>query len=124
MMLPWDGTLKKSIPVFPRVPFFPMNPGNLHMFVEGRCLVTPYLLQVYARWPAGWDGSCPAKWWLSSQNLSSSLPGTLKLTASKHLKMDGWKIIFLLGCPIFKCYVSFREGKFFVRVWNALEWNL
>ena len=101
-----------------------MNPGNLHMFIEGRCLVTPYLLQVYARWPAGWDGSCPAKWWLSSQNLSSSLPGTLKLTASSHLKMDGWKIIFVLGWPIFKRYVSFREGKFFVRVWNALEWNL
>ena len=25
--------------------------------------------------------------------------------------MDGWKISFLLGRPIFRCYVSFREGK-------------
>ncbi len=25
------------------------------------------------------------------------LPGTLKLTASSHLKMDGWKMNFLLG---------------------------
>ena len=24
--------------------------------------------------------------------------------------MDGWKINFLLGRPIFSCYVSFREG--------------
>ena len=25
--------------------------------------------------------------------------------------MDGWKTSFLLGWPIFRCYVSFREGK-------------
>ncbi len=37
---------------------------------------------------------------------------SLKLTA-KTLKMDGWKTTFLLGRPIFTCYVSFREGK-----WN------
>ena len=24
--------------------------------------------------------------------------------------MDGWKTSFLLGRPIFRCYVSFREG--------------
>ena len=24
--------------------------------------------------------------------------------------MDGWKLIFLLGLPIFRGYVSFREG--------------
>ena len=24
--------------------------------------------------------------------------------------MDGWKMCFLLGKPIFRCYVSFREG--------------
>ena len=24
--------------------------------------------------------------------------------------MDGWKTTFLLGRPIFRCYVSFREG--------------
>ena len=26
------------------------------------------------------------------------------------LKMDGWNTTFLLGNPIFRCYVSFREG--------------
>ena len=26
--------------------------------------------------------------------------------------MDGWKMCFLLGRTIFRCYVSFREGKF------------
>ena len=26
------------------------------------------------------------------------------------LRMDGWKTSFLLGWPIFRCYVSFREG--------------
>ena len=25
--------------------------------------------------------------------------------------MDGWNTSFLLGWPIFRCYVSFREGK-------------
>ena len=25
--------------------------------------------------------------------------------------MDGWNTTFLLGWPIFRCYVSFREGK-------------
>ena len=27
--------------------------------------------------------------------------------------MDGWNITFLLGWPIFRCYVSFREGNWF-----------
>ena len=31
-------------------------------------------------------------------------------TNSSPLKMDGWKTSFLLGWPIFRCYVSFREG--------------
>ena len=34
---------------------------------------------------------------------------SLKLTFL-HLDMDGWNISFLLGWPIFRCYVSFREG--------------
>ena len=38
---------------------------------------------------------------------NSQLP-SLKLTY--HLKMDGWNTSFLLGWPIFKGYVSFREG--------------
>ena len=29
-----------------------------------------------------------------------------------HLKMDGWNTTFLLGRPIFRGYVSFREGTF------------
>ena len=40
-------------------------------------------------------------------------PGlTLQWTNSMHLKMDGWNISFLLGWPIFRCYVSFRECTF------------
>ena len=37
---------------------------------------------------------------------------TLPETNSLHLKVDGWKINFLLGNPIFRGYgyVSFREG--------------
>ena len=35
---------------------------------------------------------------------------SLKLTASLPLKMDGWNTTFLLGRPIFRGYVSFREG--------------
>ena len=37
---------------------------------------------------------------------------TLPETNSSHLKMDGWKMYFLLGIPIFRCYVRFRECKF------------
>ena len=35
---------------------------------------------------------------------------TLPETNSSPLKMDGWNTSFLLGRPIFKGYVSFREG--------------
>ena len=34
---------------------------------------------------------------------------TLPETNSSHLKMDGWKMNFLLGWPIFRDHVSFRE---------------
>ena len=37
---------------------------------------------------------------------------SLKLTASLHLKVVGWKTTSLLGRPVFKGYVSFREGYF------------
>ena len=33
--------------------------------------------------------------------------------------MDGWNTTFLLGRPIFKCYVSFREGNFFFQHSNC-----
>ena len=36
---------------------------------------------------------------------------TLPETNSSPLKMDGWNTSFLLGWPIFRCYVSFREGR-------------
>ena len=26
--------------------------------------------------------------------------------------MDGWKPSFFLGCPVLRCYVSFREGRY------------
>ncbi len=35
---------------------------------------------------------------------------TLPETDSSPLKMDGWNTIFLLGRPIFRGYVSFRES--------------
>ena len=36
-------------------------------------------------------------------------------------KMDGWKITFLLGRPIFRCYVSFREGIHYTfKKWNKI----
>ena len=41
-------------------------------------------------------------------NNEMSIP-SLKLTYP--LKMEGWKTRFLLGWPIFRCYVSFREGR-------------
>ena len=36
---------------------------------------------------------------------------TLPETNSSPLKIDGWKTSFLLGWPIFRGYVSFREGR-------------
>ena len=42
--------------------------------------------------------------------MTSNLPGTLKLTACSHLKMgEPWKRRFLLETTIFRAYVSFRE---------------
>ncbi len=35
--------------------------------------------------------------------------GLPSLELTWHLKMDGWKTSFLLGWPIFRCYVTFRE---------------
>ena len=35
--------------------------------------------------------------------------GTLPETNSSPLKMDGWNTTFLLGRPIFRGYVSFRD---------------
>ena len=43
------------------------------------------------------------------QNRVISWVHSLKLTVS-HLKIDGWKMYFLLKQSFFRCYVSFREG--------------
>ena len=40
--------------------------------------------------------------------------GTLPETNSSHLKMDGWVTSCLLEWPIFRGYVSFREGNSFI----------
>ena len=57
---------------------------------------------------------------LTGRNMSS-----LKLTFS-HLKLDGWNTSFLLGWPIFRCYVSFREGNhgggWLLRSFSFLNW--
>ena len=45
------------------------------------------------------------------EGLSTTVP-SLKLTASSHLKMDGWNTTFLLRRPIFRGYVNFREDKY------------
>ncbi len=45
---------------------------------------------------------------------SANMIPSLKLTW--HLKMDGWNTSFLLGWPIFRGYVSFREG---IVIWHA-----
>ncbi len=45
---------------------------------------------------------------VSKKGISAVIPA-LKLTWP--LKMDGWKMYFLLGGPIFRGYVSFREGR-------------
>ena len=49
--------------------------------------------------------------WFDLWNLQSA---TLRETNSSHLKMDGWKTTFLLGWPIFRGYVGFREGVFYL----------
>ena len=39
------------------------------------------------------------------------------------LNMDGWKSTFLLGRPIFRRYVTFREGTCMVRDWKWLPYT-
>ena len=47
---------------------------------------------------------------------------TLPETNSSPLKMDGWNTTFLLGRPIFRGYVSFREGipNIMIKGWGIL----
>ena len=46
----------------------------------------------------------------SAEGLCVALPETISKTYP--LKINGWKMDFLLGRPIFMCYVSFREWTF------------
>ena len=39
----------------------------------------------------------------------------------QHLKMDGWKMSFLLGRPIFRGYVSFTEGTWMIFGWRPIQ---
>ena len=42
-------------------------------------------------------------------NFTAIFMFTLPETNSSHLKMNGWNTSFLLGWPIFRCYVCFGE---------------
>ncbi len=48
---------------------------------------------------------------------------TLPETNSSPLKMDGWKISFLLGWLNIERAVSFREGKFSDYHWNGISFQ-
>ncbi len=54
---------------------------------------------------------CVSKVWETESKKIDRLPQT----NSSHLKMDGWNTRFLLGWPIFRGYVSFREGNRFLK---------
>jgi len=48
---------------------------------------------------------------------------SLKLTLS-HLKRDGWNTGFLVEWPIFRGYVSFREGKFPQKLTHLISFQI
>ena len=73
-----------------------------HTFEIKRSLKPPPTVTTVAVQSVQFTGSCLVPRFLKQ------VP-SLKLTW--HLKMDGWKTIFLLGWPIFRCYVSFMECK-------------
>ncbi len=56
---------------------------------------------------------------VESSGETSGESGTLPETNSSHLKMHGWNTSFLLGWPIFRGYVSFRECNGVIR-WKFL----
>ncbi len=72
-----------------------INTDTVRAWVQLMYEVRFYLfVQIFEFW--GWD----------------VLRYTLPETNIDHWKMDGWNTTFLLGRPIFRCYVSFREGNF------------
>lgn len=48
---------------------------------------------------------------------------SLKLTDSSHLQNGGWKTSYLLGWPIFRDYLSFREGNILFILLMKRCWN-
>ena len=62
----------------------------------------------------------------AEKNLSGWKPQPLTLpeTNSLHLKMDDCKTIFLLGRPIFRGYVSCREGSNYSNINGTVEKTL
>ena len=50
--------------------------------------------------------------WVSPAKAFRGSKHLLTETNSSHLKMDDWNTSFLLGWPIFRCYVSFRDQVF------------
>ena len=81
------------------------NKDCLFSFEELASMVTLQEFKTIMEFP--WLIDC-----LAARISLDSLPkyiSSLKLTVS-HLKMDGWKTSFILRTPMFRCYVSFREG--------------
>ena len=71
--------------------------------------ISKYLPVSYGKIPQDFSWKIPPKnWWIFHMLYVPSL----KLGASLPLKIDGWKISFLLGCHCFRYPVSFRERKF------------
>ena len=74
-------------------------------------------------WKAGrkFEGSEAHPWalWCTTDvHFPNNLMNTLPEPNSSPLKINGWKLKFLLGRPIIRGYVSFREGRFT----NQQEW--
>ena len=57
------------------------------------------------------------KFYVSNMYIAHTLPETNSLP----LKMDGWNTTFLLGRPIFRGYVSFREGKPLINIFISVQ---
>ena len=57
---------------------------------------------------------------LARYNQTMPKPWLPSLKLTSHLKMDGWKTTFLLGWPMFRCYVSLRECSSDVIFFNHL----
>ena len=66
---------------------------------------------------AGVGSSGLLKFYVSNMYIAHTLPET----NNSPLKMDGWNTTFLLGRPIFRGYVSFREGKPLINIFISVQ---